>query len=252
MIISITNQKGGVGKSTTAYALGTGLKQRGFKVLLIDFDAQGNITNTANTEDDTNSIYDVMLKKVKAAEAIQQTLQTDILIASRNLTSLNMELNGPGKEFRLKEILENLKSIYDFIIIDTPPALDVLTINALTASDNVIIPSQADIYSLQGIGQLYETIQAVKQYCNKDLKISGILLTRFNSRNILSRDMVELIKETAKQINTSLYNSVIRECISIKEAQASQQNIFNYAPKSNAAIDYNSFISEFLGSVNNG
>lgn len=252
MIISITNQKGGVGKSTTAYALGTGLKQRGFKVLLIDFDAQGNITNTANTEDDTNSIYDVMLKKVKAAEAIQQTLQTDILIASRNLTSLNMELNGPGKEFRLKEILENLKSIYDFIIIDTPPALDVLTINALTASDNVIIPSQADIYSLQGIGQLYETIQAVKQYCNKDLKISGILLTRFNSRNILSRDMVELIKETAKQINTSLYNSVIRECISIKEAQASQQDIFNYAPKSNAAIDYNSFISEFLGSVNNG
>lgn len=252
MIISITNQKGGVGKSTTAYALGTGLKQRGFKVLLIDFDAQGNITNTANTEDDTNSIYDVMLKKVKAAEAIQQTLQTDILIASRNLTSLNMELNGPGKEFRLKEILEKLKSIYDFIIIDTPPALDVLTINALTASDNVIIPSQADIYSLQGIGQLYETIQAVKQYCNKDLKISGILLTRFNSRNILSRDMVELIKETAKQINTSLYNSVIRECISIKEAQASQQDIFNYAPKSNAAIDYNSFISEFLGSVNNG
>lgn len=249
MIISITNQKGGVGKSTTAYALGTGLKNKGYKVLLIDFDAQGNITHTSRAKEQSN-IYDVMLRKIMAAEAIQKTTNVDILIASRTLTSLNMELNAPGKEYRLKEALQDIKKEYDFIIIDTPPALDVLTINALTASDYVIIPAQADIYSLQGIGQLYQTISAVKQYCNKNLQIIGILLTRYNQRTILSKSMQEVIKDTAEQISTFLYNTVIRECISLKEAQVNQQDIFSYAPRSNASEDYSSFIDEFLGVIN--
>lgn len=250
MIISITNQKGGVGKSTTAYALATGLKLRGYKVLLIDFDAQSNISYTAKANINSDTIYDVMTLKTKVADSIQKMDSIDIIVASRDLTSLNMELNKPGKEYRLKEILGEIKSNYDFIIIDTPPALDILTINALTASDITIIPAQADIYSLQGIEQLNETVKAVKQYCNKNLQIKGILLTRYNKRTVLSRDMQDIIKKTATYLNTFLYETVIRECISIKEAQVTQNDIFTYAPKSNAAEDYNLFIDELLGCLN--
>lgn len=142
---------------------------------------------------------------------------------------------------------------YDYIIIDTPPALGLLTINALTASDGIIITAQADIYSLQGIGQLHETIEAVKKYCNPALHLQGILLTRYSPRAVLSRDMGEMIEATASQIKTFVYKTVIRECISLKEAQARKQDIFTYAPKSNASKDYLSFIGELTGgSGNNG
>lgn len=250
MIISITNQKGGVGKSTTAYALATGLRLRGYKVLIIDFDAQSNISYTAKANINGNNIYDVMTLKIKAIDSIQQMDNVDIIVASRDLTSLNMELNKPGKEYRLKESLDEVNKIYDFIIIDTPPALDILTINALTTSDIVIIPAQADIYSLQGIEQLHETIKAVRQYCNKNLQIKGILLTRHNKRTVLSRDMQDILKNTAEYLNTFLYDTVIRECISLKESQVSQLDIFTYAPKSNATEDYNMFIDELLGCLN--
>ena len=140
----------------------------------------------------------------------------------------------------------DLAGSYDYVIIDTPAALGTLTINALTAANSVIIPVQADIYSLQGIEQLNQTIEAVKKYCNPALYIRGILATRYNGRAIISKDMLSNFEEAAGQLNTRLYSTPIRECISIKEAQASQQNIFEYAPRSNAAKDYNAFIDEFL------
>ena len=151
-----------------------------------------------------------------------------------------------GREYRLKEALEPIRKTYDFVIIDTPPALGLLTINAMTASDNVIIAAQADIFSLQGIGQLSETIDAVKKYCNHGLKLMGILLTRHSGRAILSRDMTEMIEATAAQLGTFVYESVIRENISVKEAQASRTDIFSYAPKSNASKDYAAFVDELL------
>lgn len=246
-IVTITNQKGGVAKSTTAEALSAGLFLKGFKVLLIDLDPQGSVTLTADADYNKPTIYDLLTGKVDAHVAVQQsTQQVDIITAGQELSHLEMILIETGKEYRLKKKIEPLKKLYDYIIIDTPPTLGLITTNALTASNSLIIPTQADSYSLQGIGQLCNTIEIVKEYTNPNLVIKGILLTRHNNRNILSRDMAEMTEATAEQLNTFLYSSVIREAIAIKEAQASKKSIFAYAPKSNVACDYLSFVNEFI------
>ncbi|MDD3365341.1 MAG: AAA family ATPase, partial [Syntrophomonas sp.] len=188
-IITIATQKGGTGKTTTTHALGVGLIERGYKVLFIDLDPQGNLSYILQTEELKSTIYEVLTGKTKARDAIQHQQCGDIIPSSPALARANLELKNTGKEYRLKETLQPIKDDYDYIIIDTPPSLGLLTINALTASDSVIIPSQADIFSLQGIGQLYSTIETIKKYTNPDLSIEGILLTRHNSRSILSRDL---------------------------------------------------------------
>ena len=157
-----------------------------------------------------------------------------------------MEFTQPGREYLLKEILEPVKDNYDFIVIDTPPTLGILTINALTTSNDVIIPMGADIYSLQGLGQLYNTIENVKKYCNKDLTIKGLLLTKYNARTVLSKDLKDTIESKAQEINSKLFKTVIREGIAIKEAQTLQDNIFSTAPTSKPAADYEAFIKEYL------
>lgn len=246
-IIAVANQKGGVGKSTTAHALGLGLSLQGQKVLLIDTDPQGNLSYSMQAEPGRASTYEVLTGKATAREAIQLTGQGDLIPASRLLSGADMELTSIGKEYRLREAIGPVAKEYDYILIDTPPALSILTINALTASSGVIITAQADIFSLQGIGQLYSTIEAVRAYCNPGLTIKGILLTRHSSRAILSRDLTEMITETAAQLNTIVYKTVIRECIALREAQASRQDIYDYAPRSNAAIDYTALVKEILG-----
>jgi len=135
---------------------------------------------------------------------------------------------------------------YDYIIIDCPPSIGILSINALTAADDVIIPTTADYFSLQGLGLLFSNISKVKKHCNPNIIISGLLLVRYNNHTILSRDLRNAIETEAKRMNTKLYHSVIRESISIREAQAQRQSIFTYAPKSNAAVDYENFIKEYL------
>jgi chromosome partitioning protein len=244
--ISLANQKGGVGKSTTAQALWAGLHLKGYRVLLIDIDPQGNTTYTVGITSTTSTAYELLTRKAHVKDTIVNTPNGDIIPSNKQLIKLDLELISTGKEYKLKEALETVKEEYDFIVIDTPPALGILTVNALTASDNLIIPAQAEIYSLQGIGDLYDTINAVKKYCNPNLKIKGILLTRHNSRTILSRDMFELIGDIARQINTFVYKTIIREGVVIKEAQASQRDIFTYSFKSNVSKDYLSFINEFL------
>lgn len=244
--IAISNQKGGVGKSTTASALGAGLIQRGYNVLFVDLDAQGNLSYSMGASPNTVTSLDVLKGTSTAQEAIQHTAQGDIIAASPALSSADIIFTGTGKEYKLKEALEPLQSTYDYIILDTPPALGTLTVNALTACDSVIVPAQADIYSLQGIGQLVSTIQTVKKYCNPALSIKGLLITRYNARAVLSRDMAELLQDTAQKLQTTLYKTKIRECIALKEAQARQQDIFTYSPKSNAVTDYTAFVDEVL------
>ena len=247
IIISISNQKGGVGKSTTSQALASGLAHiKNKKVLLVDLDSQGNATYATGEKDIDMTVYEVMRGMVDIKNAIYETEFIDILPASKKLTQLDVELTEVGKEYKLKESLEEIKSYYDFIVIDTPPALGILTVNALTASDYIIIPSQADVYSLQGIGMLMDTCNNIKKYSNKDLKLLGVLLTRFNARTILSNEMKDMINDTAQQIGTFLYDTVIREGIAIKEAQALRQDIFNYSSRSNAATDYQNFMEELL------
>lgn len=245
-IISIINQKGGVGKSTTSQSLAAGLSLKGFKVLLIDMDSQGNLSFSVGANKQGISVLEILKKEVPAEESIQHIGTIDIIPASISLAGADMQLTEMGKEYRLKEAIEPVKKRYDYIIIDTPPALGILTINALTASDSVIIPAQADIYSIDAIGQLYSTIRAVKQYTNRDLSITGILLTRFSDRTVLSRDLANMIQNTAEQLGTRLFDSTIREAIAIKEAQVSQSDIFAYAPKSKVADDYMRFVEEFL------
>ncbi len=245
-IITITNQKGGTGKTTTAAAVADGLILKGYKVLSIDLDAQCNLSYSKNAEMGKKTILGVLIGEVDIAEAIQTTSQGDIIPSTNALAGADAFIVGTGKEYRLKESLRPLMGIYDFIIIDTPPALGILTVNALTASNSVIIPIQADIYSLHGVGQLNETILPVKQYCNPNLKIEGILLTRFNPRAVLSKDLIEIAKPFAQELDTKLFDTTIREGVSIKEAQFVRKSIFSYAPKSNQARDYTAFIDELL------
>lgn len=242
-VIAIINRKGGVGKTATAQALGAGLRRKKKKVLYIDLDSQTNLTYGLGADADGVNIMDVLTGEAPAEQAIQHTAQGDVIAGSEALAGADAAIDGTGKEYRLKEAIEGLK--YDYIIIDTPAALGTLTVNALTASNSVIIPVQAEVYSLQGIGQLSKTIDAVKKYCNKDLYIRGILITRYNGRAVISRDMQSNLAEAAEQLNTKLYSTPIRECVSIKEAQAIQQDIFSYAPRSNAAKDYEAFLKEF-------
>ena len=253
-IVCCINQKGGVAKSTTAEALADGLTLRGHRTLLIDLDPQGSVSMTSGAIPNRQTAYEVITKQCTAHEATQHRAhndaqhvrRADLIPASDQLVKIDIEVTGVGKEHRLKEQLISILTLYSYIVIDTPPALGLLTVNALTASDLVIVPCQADVYSMQGIVQLANTIEAVKEYTNPNLSLAGVLLTRHNSRSILSRDMSETASMTAAKIGTFLYKCVIREAVVIKEAQAHRQSVYEYAPRSNAAHDYEAFVDEFL------
>lgn len=238
MILTVANRRGGVGKTATAHAIGTGLAKRGHKVLFIDLDSQCNLTYDTGAKTGRDNLFDV--------DSIQTVGEVDILAGSPSLAGADLVIEGTGKEYRLKEAMEPIIGKYDYIVVDTPPSLGVLTVNALTLADLAIIPAQAEIHSLQGIGLLSETVNAVQKYTNKDLRIGGIVLTRFSSRTIISKDMADNIEQAAAAMDISLYETKIRECTAIKEAQAMQQSIFDYAPKSNGAIDYNMLLEEVL------
>jgi chromosome partitioning protein len=246
-IFAIINQKGGVGKTTTAHALGAGIFMKGYKVLLLDLDAQGNLSHSLGAAlRGSMSAMDVLTKEISAEDAIIHGERLTYIPSSPALAGADMLISQTGKEYRLKEALGPVLQYYDYIVIDTPPALGILTVNALTACTKAIIPAQADIYSLQGIGQLYGTIEAVRHYCNPNLKIMGILLTRYSPRSILTRDITNMIEQTARRLETIVYKTTIREAVAIKEAQAQQMDIFSYAPKGKATEDYRMFVEEVL------
>jgi len=243
--LTVTQQKGGTGKTTTAHAIGAGIARRGGKVLYIDLDPQGNLTYTLAADPSQPGTLEILTRQTEAAAAIQHTPQGDIIPARQTLATAEMALTQTGKEHRLAEALKPIQGAYTHIIIDTPPALGTLTINALTAADDVIIPCLADAYSIQATGQIADTIATVKQYCNPRLQIAGLLITRYNPRQILTRDTAALLERAAAALNTRVFRTRIRETVIIREAQARQTDIFTYAPKSNAAADYDAAISEY-------
>lgn len=244
--LAIINQKGGVGKSTTALAIGAGLSLKGYSVLFVDLDAQGNLSFTMGASTQGYNAMGVLQRPETAKTEVQHTEQGDIIASSPALAGADAIITETGKEYRLREALESLSGAYDFCIIDTPPALGILTINALTACQGAIIPAQADIYSLQGISQLNSTILTVKKYCNPALSILGIVLTRYNGRSIIRREVAEMLEQTAQSLNTKLYKSKIRECTALVESQATRQTIYRYAPRSNATADYKALVDEIL------
>lgn len=244
--IAIINQKGGVGKSTTAAAIGAGFISKGYKTLFVDLDAQGNLSYSMKADTRGYNALGVLQRPETIAAEIQQNEEGDIIASTPELSGADTIITQTGKEHRLEEALHIVEGDYDFCIIDTPPALGILTINALTACTGAIIPAQADVYSLQGIAQLQGTVEAVKRYCNPRLYIMGIVLTRYNPRSIIRREVRETLEQTAEQMHTKLYQTYIRECTALVEAQAMQRDIYQYAPKSNAAADYRALTEEIL------
>jgi len=243
--VAVINQKGGVGKTTTALALGSGLSGRGKKVLYVDLDPQGNLSYALGADCGLPGAMDLLTGSGSSA-AVQSAPGGALVASSPDLAGADALLTATGKEYRLREGLAAVAGDYDYAVLDTPPALGVLTVNALTAAGGLVIPAQADIFSLQGIGQLSRTIEAVRQYCNPGLKMLGILLTRHNARSILSRDLAEAAAETARRLNTRLFKTAVREAVAVREAQAERRDLFQYAPRSKAAEDYGCFIDEFL------
>ena len=243
-VIAIVNRRGGVGKTATAHAVGAGLSLRGYKTLFVDLDSQCNLTFDVGAKTAPLTSMEVLSGTATAREAIQHAQGGDIIPASPSLAVADTTLKETGREYRLKEALEPIAGEYDYCIVDTPPALGVLTVNALTASNSAIIPAQAEIHSIQGIGLLYDAIRAVQKYTNPALTIKGILITRYNGRSILSRDMKSNLEATAKELGTKVFDTPIRECTAIKEAQATQSDIYSYAPKSNATKDYTALLDE--------
>lgn len=248
--VAVIAQKGGVGKTSTAQAIGVGLsKYHAARVLFIDTDAQGNLSRSMEADYSGTTGRDaleVLIGRSTAEEAIQHTAHGDIIAASPALSGADREptLSRVGREYRLKKALEAVAGEYDYCIIDTPPALSIITVNALTAADSVIIPAQADDYSLEALERLRETIDTVKAYCNPSLQVDGILLTRFSGRAILSREIADMIAQAAERMNTRLYETRIRECTAVKEAQALREDIYSYSPRSNAAKDYRALLEE--------
>jgi chromosome partitioning protein len=246
-IITIANQKGGVAKSTTANAMTTGLSFKGYKTLAVDSDPQSNLTYAMGADENKAGVYELLKGDIDPLEAVQRPKQGDIISGSLMLAGADMEFSDTGREYLLSEALEPLKAIYDYIVIDSPPTLGILTINALTAAHDLIIPMGADAFSLQGLAQLNATINKVKKHCNPSLNIAGILITRYSGRAILSQELRETIEtKAARAVGTNVFESVIREGIAIKEMQTQQTSLFTVAPKSNVATDYLNFIDEYL------
>lgn len=248
VVLTIANQKGGVGKTTSAAAVAAwlGRVQKG-RVLVIDLDPQCNLSATFPYSDHGDiGAYDLISRGANIKSVIHDAAGVDIIPASEQLANVNLEVTQTGKEYRLRECLSEIRDAYDYIIIDTAPSLGLLTVNAFVASDYLIVPTSADVYSLISLGQLYSTYEVVRKYCNSQLKIAGILLTRHNPRTILSKDMAMMIDDAAKQFGTVVFKNFIREGVAVREAQARHVDIFSYAAKSNPAEDYRKVIAELL------
>jgi len=247
--ITFSNQKGGVAKTTSSLTTGQILYRAKYRTLYVDLDPQGNLSHSLIANPDKGTVWDVLSKEKTVIEAVQKTQWGDCLCSSNELTGCDKKLDIIGKEYLLKEALDIVSEKYDFIIIDPPPAIGILTINALVASNYIIIPTQADIYSLEGIDRMFSTIDSIKKYCNTDLKVAGILITRFNGRNNISREFSQMMEDTAQKHETKVFKARIRECVAVKEAESGQIELFSYAPKSNASIDYCEFIKELIGDI---
>jgi chromosome partitioning protein len=251
-IIAVANQKGGVGKTTTSQALSAGLAERGYKVMGIDLDPQGNFSTACGaTIYNVPTVYELMKQEAELKEVIQHMKGGfDMIPANIMLAGAEQEISQTGKEHRLQESIEPITGNYDYIIIDTPPSLGVLTVNAFTAASDILIPTTAGIFATTGINQLNTTVKNVQKYCNPNVKITGILFTRFNPRANISKDMKDLTEQLGQYISAPIYKTYIRSAVAVEEAQAHNTDIFDYAGKSTVAEDYRAFIDEFLKGEN--
>ena len=243
--MALISQKGGTGKTTSAHNIGAGLSRRGCRVLIVDLDAQGSLTSISGASSEGLTSLELLRHKCTLKEAVQKVSGIDVIAASEGL-SVEGILTGTGREYRLREALRGLRGAYNYVILDCPPNLGILSINALTAANSCIITTQADTLSLQAVKQIAETIEVIRKYTNKALSIKGLLITRYNGRAVLNREAAELLEVQAGTMGTKVFQTRIRDTVVIREAQAMRQDVFTYAPRANGTKDYEALITEIM------
>lgn len=256
MILTITNNKGGVGKSTTAQTLSVGLAQKGYKVLLVDLDPQNNTSSTFRASNNTKNIYQVLKGNINIKDAIQKNNYISILASSLDLINADDEFKKGAYQYKMHKLvaeqLELIKNDYDYIILDTAPNLSLLTTNAIYSSDAVIIPMIADIYSIEGLKIINQQIQDIKEGTdNKRVNILGLLITNYKSQTTSNQMLKDALDDIAKQLNTKVYKNTIRDSIIFSDSQLNNSVCMLRYPTHNATQDYLGFIDEFIKDTKN-
>jgi chromosome partitioning protein len=246
IVISLINHKGGVGKTTSAVSIGAGLVELGKKVLLLDLDPQANLSISLGIPRQKITIYESLRGEGELAP-YRVKERMDVVPSTLDLSGAEMELiNEAGREFILRELLQPLQIEYDYIIIDCPPSLGLLTLNSLTSSDYVIIPLQTEFLALQGLTKIKQVVDKVRFRLNKKLAICGVVATMYDNRKVLNRDIVETIQ---KYFGDKVFKTLIRDNVALAEAPASRKDIFEYNSRSNGAEDYLALCKEIIGRV---
>lgn len=242
-VISISNHKGGVGKTTSTINIGAALNQLGKKVLLIDLDPQANLSQSLGIIEPSTNIYgairgEYQLQPMKVLPGL------DVIPSTLDLSGAEIEMSSePGREYILKELIDQIRDSYDYVLIDSPPSLGLLTLNSFVASDEILIPLQAQYLALQGMTKLIEVIGKVKKRLNKKLEIGGVFITQYDNRKVLNRDVVSAIES---HFSDDVFDTKIRDNVALAEAPAQGVDIFRYQPKSFGAEDYLALSKEIL------
>ena len=248
-VISISNIKGGVGKTSTAAILSAGLANKGYNVLMIDSDPQTNLTMCfmPEPEDGTPSLYHVYAEE-KSLDEVKMNIKPnfDLVIGDFELCNADMQFLKIGRLKMLHKALKQLKNNYDFVIIDTPPNLGILSLNAFLVSDYIVVPMAADSFSLKGVRLLKRTLDEVGEEAEKKISVIGLLLTKYTSRTNVAKLLEKSVTSAAELMNTKVFNSRIRQATVLQESQIAKVNLLEYAPKAPVTADYQAFIDEFL------